>query len=87
MEYVTSMHLLQLQALIFQDASDSDEDEANESTGDDEASYMMVDPPAASLPNSNPAQFQKNEGIQEQMAEVEDGWTVVPSRKSKGRKN
>ncbi|XP_057540124.1 uncharacterized protein LOC130818102 [Amaranthus tricolor] len=89
-DYQSILKLKQVKAMPVprarQDASDSDDDEANESTGNDEASYMMIDSPA-SLPNSNPTQIQKNDGIQEQMAEAEDGWTVVPSRKSKGRKN
>lgn len=67
------------------DDDDEEEDEDDESIGNDKASNMMVDLPG-SLPNTNASQTSKN-SIHQQMTEAEDGWTVVPSRKSKGRKN
>ncbi|KNA06574.1 hypothetical protein SOVF_179760 [Spinacia oleracea] len=75
-------------AVQLMDASDSDsgEDENDNSMGNDEASNMMVDTPESFL-STNSTETQKNNGRHQQMEEAEDGWTVVPSRKSKGRKN
>ncbi|KMT15148.1 hypothetical protein BVRB_3g062620 isoform B [Beta vulgaris subsp. vulgaris] len=75
--------------LVRKDPNDSDdddeEDEDDESIENDKASNMMVDL-SGSLPNTNASQTSKN-SIHQQMTEAEDGWTVVPSRKSKGRKH
>ncbi|KNA03795.1 hypothetical protein SOVF_205590 [Spinacia oleracea] len=70
---------------VEQDASDSDEgeDENENSMGNDEASNMMVDTPESFL-STNSTETQKNNSRHQQMEEAEDGWTVVPSRKSKG---
>ncbi|KAL2925975.1 Pre-rRNA-processing protein TSR2-like protein [Bienertia sinuspersici] len=73
---------------VNQEVYDSDEDEVedDDSMRETEASDMMVDS-SGSLPSTNHPQIQKNDGRHQPMPDAEDGWTVVPPRKNRGRKN
>ncbi|GFY94807.1 hypothetical protein Acr_10g0001920 [Actinidia rufa] len=61
-------------------------DDDDESVGDDDSSEKMVDAPQ-SQPNPNYKDMIVDEPRQNVAAEADDGWTVVASRRNKGRGN
>ncbi|GLT59805.1 hypothetical protein SLA2020_326030 [Shorea laevis] len=66
---------------------DDDDHHDDDGMGDDNTTNMMLDVPN-SQPISNPIDKPTDEPKSEQKAEAaDDGWTVVSSRRNKGRKN
>ncbi|GLT95230.1 hypothetical protein SLE2022_129240 [Rubroshorea leprosula] len=64
-----------------------DNDDDDDGMGDDNTTSMMLDVPN-SRPNLNPVDKPTDEPKSKQWAEAaDDGWTVVSSRRNKGRKN
>ncbi|XP_057502281.1 pre-rRNA-processing protein TSR2-like [Actinidia eriantha] len=61
-------------------------DDDDESVGDDDSSEKIVDAPQ-SQPNPNYKDMMVDEPRQNVAAEADDGWTVVASRRNKGRGN
>ena len=61
-------------------------DDDDESVGEDDSSEMVVDAPQSQA-NPNHKDMMVDEPRQNVAAEVDDGWTVVASKRNKGRRN
>ncbi|KAL3728147.1 hypothetical protein ACJRO7_032839 [Eucalyptus globulus] len=70
---------------VVEGEEEEDSDSDSEDMTVDDSPYMVVDAPK-SQPSPTPANKARDEGRSTQAAVDADGWTVVSSRKSKGKK-
>ena len=71
------------------DDDDDDDDDNDENMGNDNSSNMIVDAPEAPPPNLNPAEMPVEEprASNPKVAEADDGWVVVASKRNRGKRN
>lgn len=71
------------------DDDDDDDDDNDENMGNDNSSNMIVDAPEAPPPNLNPADMPVEEprASNPKVAEADDGWVVVASKRNGGKRN